>query len=72
MSAGGKLGRGALRVATEMARDRVEEVGRELTRPWRRGREGPAAEAGRWIGLGLAVGAFVAGVAAGVLAGRRD
>lgn len=46
------------------ARRRVRGWQRELERPWVRGRPGRAAEAGRWIGLGLAVGAFVAGVGA--------
>ena len=36
----------------------------ELARPWREGGTRPAARAGRWIGVGLAVGALVAGVAA--------
>ena len=46
-------------------------LGRELSEPWRTGPEGPAAEAGRWIGAGLAVGAFVLGVAAALRATRR-
>lgn len=37
---------------------------RELQRPWREGSDEPAARVGRWIGLGLAVGALVAGVVA--------
>lgn len=37
---------------------------RELQRPWREGGDEPAARVGRWIGLGLAVGAVVAGVVA--------
>lgn len=37
---------------------------RELERPWRVGGHDPAARVGRWIGLGLAVGAVVAGVVA--------
>jgi len=36
----------------------------ELERPWREGGDEPAARVGRWIGLGLAVGAVVAGVVA--------
>lgn len=40
----------------------------EVTRPWRQGRRGRAAEIARWIGLGLAVGA----VAGGILAALRS
>ena len=36
----------------------------EIARPWREGGTRSAARVGRWIGLGLAVGALVAGVAA--------
>lgn len=49
---------------TAAARRRLRAWQRELEDPWVRGRSGDAAEAGRWIGLGLAVGAFVAGVGA--------
>lgn len=52
------------RLVAESARRRVRGWRRELERPWRRGRRGRAAEAGRWIGVGLAAGAFVAGVGA--------
>lgn len=44
----------------------VERRKRALTRPWREGRSGTAAEVGRWIGVGLAVGAFVGGVIAAI------
>lgn len=54
------------------ARERALGVKRELTRPWREGRPGAPAEIGRWLGLGLAVGAVIVGVAAGVRATRRD
>lgn len=53
------------------ARDRGSRAKRELTRPWREGRSGPPAEIGRWLGLGLAVGAAIVGVAAGLQATRR-
>ena len=42
----------------------------ELTAPWRTGREGRAASIGRWIGLGLAVAAAAAGLAAALRAER--
>ena len=42
----------------------------EITRPWREGRPGRVAEVSRWIGLGLAVGAAVAGVVAALRAER--
>lgn len=53
------------------ARDRALGVKRELTRPWREGRSGAPAEIGRWLGLGLALGAIVVGVAAGLRAGTK-
>lgn len=54
------------------ARDRTLGVKRELTRPWREGRSGAPAEIGRWLGLGLALGSVIVGVAAGLNATRRD
>ncbi len=51
------------------------EAGRlraRLTAPWREGAPGPAAEAGRWIGVGLAAAAFLVGVAAAVYVTRED
>lgn len=60
------LGELVARGVEEAARARVAAWRREATRPWREGRPGRAAEAGRWIGLGLAIGAFAAGVGAGV------
>lgn len=60
-----------VRLVREAARSRVRGVRRELERPWRTGRKGAAAEAGRWLGVGLAVGAFVAGVGAALYAEWR-
>ena len=40
----------------------------ELTGPWVRGRPGQTAQIGRWIGLGLAAVATVAGVIAALRA----
>ena len=42
----------------------------EITSPWRHGREGRAADIGRWIGLGLAVAAAAAGIAAALRSER--
>lgn len=55
----------------QVVRDEAREVRRRLTRPWRTGRPGTAAEVGRWIGLGLAVGATVLGVAAALYSARK-
>ncbi len=65
------IGGAVRRIAAEEGRRRLRAVRRELGRPWREGREGPAAETGRWIGLGLAVGAFVGGLAAAIYLERR-
>lgn len=54
------------------AGERAREAKRELTRPWREGRSGAPAEIGRWLGLGLALGAVIVGVTAGVRASRGD
>lgn len=54
------------------AGERAREAKRELTRPWREGRPGAPAEIGRWLGLGLALGAVIVGVTAGVRASRGD
>ena len=42
----------------------------EITRPWRLGRRGRAAEVARWIGVGLAVGAAAGGVLAALRSER--
>lgn len=60
-----------LRLVAAAGRHRVRGFRRELSRPWREGRSGRAAETGRWVGVGLAVGAFVAGVAAAIRVERR-
>jgi hypothetical protein len=66
------MSRGAIgRFVAAEARRSARAWRAELERPWRRGRKGTAAETGRWIGLGLAVGAFVAGVGAALYAERR-
>lgn len=50
------------RIVAAEGRRRARGLRRRLEKPWREGRAGRAAETGRWIGVGLAVGAFVAGV----------
>lgn len=67
-----RMRRTVVRALQAAAREKARSVGRELAGPWRRGRPGAAAEAGRWIGLGLALGAAVAGVTAAVWAARRQ
>ena len=58
----------ALQPFAEAVGERIgHEIGivrSELERPWRDGRSEPAARTGRWIGLGLAVGAALVGLAA--------
>lgn len=67
-----EAGEAALRLVAGAVGDGAGALKRRMAAPWREGREGPAAEAGRWIGVGLAVGAFVAGVAAALYAARRE
>ena len=50
--------------AQELVAGEVDYWRDEITRPWREGRRGRPARIGRWIGLGLAVGAVAAGVIA--------
>ncbi|WP_419162335.1 hypothetical protein [Candidatus Palauibacter sp.] len=57
-------------LARELVSGELEYWRAEVTRPWRTGRSGPWAEAGRWIGTGLAVGAVVVGVTAALRAER--
>jgi len=39
----------------------------EVARPWHMGPGTPEAELGRWVGLGLAVGALVVGVGLAII-----
>jgi hypothetical protein len=64
MSAIRRAGGALLHVAGVRAEQEIRQWQRELIRPWREGTKGPAAEVGRWIGVGLAVGTVVAGIAA--------
>lgn len=50
--------------ATDLVTSEIDYWRDELERPWRDGRQEPAARIGRWVGLGLAVGALIAGVVA--------
>ena len=59
---------GLARLATWAVRNRAQALKDEIARPWHRGRRLPEAEAGRWLGLGLAVGALVAGAALALIA----
>ncbi|MFQ5529269.1 MAG: hypothetical protein ACE5FP_02880 [Gemmatimonadota bacterium] len=45
----------------EVARDHLEVVRREFTRPWEEGSAEPGAEMGRRLGLGLTLSAFFLG-----------
>ncbi len=64
MSALRRAGGAVLHIASMRAEQEVRHWQRELIRPWREGSKGGAAELGRWIGIGLAVGTVVAGIAA--------
>ena len=59
---------GLARLATWAVRNRAQALKDEIARPWPRGRRLPEAEAGRWLGLGLAVGALLAGAALALIA----
>ena len=59
---------GLARLAAWAVRNRTRALRDEIARPWRRGRGTPEAEVGRWVGLGLAVGALVVGAGLAILA----
>ncbi|MFQ5746958.1 MAG: hypothetical protein ACE5HF_07020 [Gemmatimonadota bacterium] len=50
-----------VRLARDLARDQVVALRDQVTRPWRRGRKGLAAEIGRWVGASLSGGAALLG-----------
>lgn len=56
--------------AGELVTSEIDYWRDELERPWREGPGHPAARIGRWIGLSLAIGAAVAGVAAALRSER--
>ena len=64
MSIIARTGRALVRVGALSTKREVRHWRRELTRPWREGRNGRPAEIGRWIGVGLAVSTLVVGLAA--------
>ena len=55
------------KLATWAVRNRTRALRNEIARPWRRGRSTPEAEVGRWVGLGLAMGALVLGAGLAIL-----
>ena len=57
-----EAGKELARAAGDTARSEVDRWQHEIGRPWRTGRRSTAARTGRWIGLGLALGAIVTGV----------
>ena len=59
---------GLARLAAWAVRNRTLALRDEIARPWRRGRGTPEEEVGRWVGLGLAVGALVVGVGLAIIA----
>lgn len=58
----------AVEKVEELAGERARKAARQMMRPWREGRPGTAGESGRWLGLGLAVGAAVVGIVGGIYA----
>ena len=59
---------GLARLAAWAVRNRTLALRDEIARPWRGGRGTPEEEVGRWVGLGLAVGALVVGVGLAIIA----
>lgn len=59
---------GLARLTAWAVRNRTRALRDEIARPWRRGRGTPEAEVGRWVGLGLAVGALALGVGLAIIA----
>lgn len=59
---------GLARLAAWAVRNRALALRDEITRPWRRGRGLPEEEIGRWVGLGLALGALLAGAGLALIA----
>ncbi len=63
---------GIARIADWFVRDRTRALRDEITRPWHRGRRTPEAEAGRWVGLGLALGSALLGAGLAVYSSLRS
>jgi hypothetical protein len=64
--------RGIARITDYLVRDRARAVRDEITRPWRRGEQTPEAEVGRWLGLGLALGAILVGAGLALFTTLRE
>jgi hypothetical protein len=60
------------KLASWAVRNRARALRKEIVRPWRRGRSTQAAEVGRWVGLGLAVGALVLGAGLAIITTLSD
>jgi hypothetical protein len=60
------------KLASWAVRNRARALREDLARPWHRGRRTPEAEAGRWFGLGLAIGAALLGVALGIMSALSE
>ena len=70
MSTLGETGRDAVRLVGEVAKDETRALKREVRRPWVEGDQTPAGSFGRWLGLGLALGAILGGIALAFYAER--
>jgi hypothetical protein len=60
------------KLASWAVRNRARALRDDLARPWHRGQRTPEAEAGRWFGLGLAVGAALLGVGLGIMSALSE
>jgi len=63
---------GLARLAVWAVKNRSRALRDEITRPWHRGLDLPEAEVGRWVGLGLALGALVAGAGLAIIASLSE
>jgi hypothetical protein len=70
MSTLGETGRDAVRLVGEVAKHEARVLRREVRRPWIEGDQTPTASFGRWLGLGLALGAILGGIAMAFYAER--
>ncbi len=59
-------------LAAWAVRDRARALRDEVARPWTQGRRTPEAEAGRWVGLGLALGGVLLGIGLAVYSELRS
>lgn len=60
------------RLAASLVRNRARALRTELLRPWYVGPQTAEAEAGRWLGVGLAVGATMVGVTLALYSTLRE